>query len=189
MAPESVVLIAWLLWLASWWAAAAAWSDRAVKRPGVRREIVYRLMFTAGAMLLFASYPRRSTDWLLWNLGPGTAWGMVLFAVIGLSFTWWARIYLGRLWSSGVTRKAHHRIVDRGPYGVVRHPIYAGITLAALATAILRGTVVGVMGAALMILGCYIKARLEEHFLREQLGAEAYDAYARRVPMLVPFTR
>jgi protein-S-isoprenylcysteine O-methyltransferase Ste14 len=36
-------------------------------------------------------------------------------------------------------------------------------------------------------LGIYIKARIEETFLREQLGAEAYDAYARRVPMLVPF--
>jgi protein-S-isoprenylcysteine O-methyltransferase Ste14 len=31
-----------------------------------------------------------------------------------------------------------------------------------------------------------IKARLEEEFLREQLGAEAYGEYARRVPMLAP---
>jgi protein-S-isoprenylcysteine O-methyltransferase Ste14 len=37
-------------------------------------------------------------------------------------------------------------------------------------------------------LGIYIKARTEEAFLRDQLGAEAYDAYARRVPMLVPWS-
>ena len=39
-----------------------------------------------------------------------------------------------------------------------------------------------------MTLGWADKARLEERFLREQLGAEAYDEYARRVPMLVPGT-
>jgi len=36
------------------------------------------------------------------------------------------------------------------------------------------------------VLGFYLKARLEEQFLRAELGREAYDAYARRVPMLMP---
>ena len=39
----------------------------------------------------------------------------------------------------------------------------------------------------LMTLGWYVKARLEERFLRDELGAEAYGAYAQRVPMLLPF--
>ena len=38
-----------------------------------------------------------------------------------------------------------------------------------------------------MTVGCYIKARLEERFLRQELGADAYDAYARQMAMLVPF--
>jgi len=42
---------------------------------------------------------------------------------------------------------------------------------------------------ALMTLGWYIKARMEEGFLHEQLGADADGSYARRVPMLVPFVR
>ena len=46
---------------------------------------------------------------------------------------------------------------------------------------------VAALGAVLMTVGCYAIARVEEGFLREQLGAEAYDAYAARVPMLVPF--
>jgi protein-S-isoprenylcysteine O-methyltransferase Ste14 len=45
------------------------------------------------------------------------------------------------------------------------------------------------VGLALMTLGWYVKARLEERFLREQLGSDEYDAYAERVPMLVPFLR
>jgi protein-S-isoprenylcysteine O-methyltransferase Ste14 len=47
--------------------------------------------------------------------------------------------------------------------------------------------VLGLAGAAIITLGIWMKARLEERWLREQLGADEYDAYRRRVPMLVPF--
>jgi protein-S-isoprenylcysteine O-methyltransferase Ste14 len=141
-------------------------------------------------ILLFGGYNHRfAAEGILWRLTPAAAWIAVVVAVAGLAFTWWARIHLGRLWSSNVARKADHHVVDSGPYGVVRHPIYTGITLATIATAVMRGTVAGWAGVAIMTAGWYIKARLEEGFLREQLGAEAYDAYARRVPMLVPFLR
>ena len=40
-----------------------------------------------------------------------------------------------------------------------------------------------------MTIGWIIKARLEERFLRKELGPEAYDDYARHVPMLVPFLK
>jgi protein-S-isoprenylcysteine O-methyltransferase Ste14 len=69
----------------------------------------------------------------------------------------------------------------------VRHPIYTGVITAILATAGLRGSAGAWLGAAVMIAGFSIKARLEEEFLRKELGADAYDAYARRVPMLVPW--
>ena len=112
---------------------------------------------------------------------------MAALCITGFAFAWWARLHLGRLWSAFVTRKADHRIIDTGPYGIVRHPIYTGIILAALALAIVKGTVYAVAGTLLATLGFWIKARLEEGFLREQLGADAYDAYRRRVPMLLPF--
>jgi protein-S-isoprenylcysteine O-methyltransferase Ste14 len=86
-----------------------------------------------------------------------------------------------------VTVKADHRVVDSGPYRIVRHPIYTGILLAVYATAALKGTVLGLVSAAIITLGIWMKARLEEGFLRGELGADAYDAYRRRVPMLLPF--
>jgi protein-S-isoprenylcysteine O-methyltransferase Ste14 len=86
-----------------------------------------------------------------------------------------------------VTKKEGHHVVDTGPYRLVRHPIYTGIILSSFATAFEKGTSIAVAGAATMALGWYLKARLEERFLREQLGAEAYGAYAARVPMLLPF--
>jgi protein-S-isoprenylcysteine O-methyltransferase Ste14 len=88
-----------------------------------------------------------------------------------------------------VTRKEGHRVVDSGPYAIVRHPIYTGVITAALATMAVRGTQLAVAGVALLVVGYYLKGRLEERFLRAELGAEAYDAYARKTAMLVPFVR
>jgi protein-S-isoprenylcysteine O-methyltransferase Ste14 len=116
---------------------------------------------------------------------PPGLWGLTALVVGGLAFTWWARLHLGRLWSSAVTEKPDHRVVDTGPYGLVRHPIYSGVSWAAFATAMARGTIDAWAGAAVLLLGFYVKARIEEGFLRAQLGP-AYDAYARRVGMLIP---
>jgi protein-S-isoprenylcysteine O-methyltransferase Ste14 len=186
--PETTIQMMWLAWLVSW-LAAAAWSDRAVNRPATRHQITYRLLAGLGAVLLFGMnrYDLR-VERILWRTPIALAWAMVAVVFAGLLFTWWARIYLGRLWSSGVTRKADHHVVDTGPYGIVRHPIYTGIILASLATAAMRGITLAWLGAGVMTTGWVIKARLEEEFLREQLGLgpETYGAYARRVPMLVP---
>jgi protein-S-isoprenylcysteine O-methyltransferase Ste14 len=40
-----------------------------------------------------------------------------------------------------------------------------------------------------MMVGWFIKARVEERFLRVQLGADAYDAYARQTAMLIPYVK
>lgn len=187
--PQAAAGLLWLAWLASW-TVARAWSDRAAARPGLARQLPYFLVIVAGAVLLFSGQGHGGWPaWTSWRLGPLAGWFLFGCVSLGLLFTWWARLHLGRLWSSSVTRKADHRIVDTGPYGVVRHPIYSGLILAALATGVLRGQVLAAAGSLLFLLGMYLKARLEEGFLREQLGADEYAAYARRVPMLMPFAR
>jgi protein-S-isoprenylcysteine O-methyltransferase Ste14 len=69
----------------------------------------------------------------------------------------------------------------------VRHPIYSGVIMAAFLLAIELGTLQALAGAALFLIAFWLKARVEENFLRKELGTDAYDAYRRRVPMLVPF--
>lgn len=184
--PAVFVREVWLVWLVTWWAA-AFWSTRAVRRPAPGSQLAYRAVVIAGCVLLFGltdnGHAAGSSVWR-----PGAIAG-VLFVVVtiaGFAFTWWARLTLGTLWSSGVTRKADHRVVDTGPYALTRHPIYTGVILSAFATAFVPLTPITVPGAALIAFGFYLKARLEEGFLRQELGAEAYDEYARRVPMLVP---
>lgn len=68
----------------------------------------------------------------------------------------------------------------------MRHPIYLGLVLAGFVTTIEKGTSYALLGAAILSVGFYVKARRDERFLRE-LGADAYDAYVRKTAMLVPF--
>jgi len=186
--PERACYAICIVWAVSWFLA-AAWSSRAKSRAGVAQELPYRLLTLAGYFLLFGVRSRRQYwPFRLWILPMGVAWAMPIACIVGFGFAWWARIHLGRLWSAFVTRKSDHHIIDTGPYGIVRHPIYTGIILATIAVAIVKGTLFAVVGTLLTLLGFWVKAKLEEGFLREQLGPEAYDSYRRRVPMLVPFS-
>lgn len=160
-----------------------------MRRPALRREVLYRALTVAGAMLMFGFNPGSvRADTPLWPVAPAIGWLLAGLVICGFLFMWWARIHLGQLWSSSVTRKEHHHVVDTGPYAIVRHPIYTGLLLAIIATVLLRVTIVTLTGGTLIGAGVYVKARVEEEFLRQQLG-KPYDAYARRVPMLVPFLR
>jgi protein-S-isoprenylcysteine O-methyltransferase Ste14 len=182
--PESVIYAIWVIWVVSW-LAAAAWSATTRARVAPGREIGYRLLTALGVVMLFIATPRAVGPPLISTSGA-LGWVLVGATLCGFLFAWWARIHLGALWSGRITRKEGHRVVDTGPYGLVRHPIYTGIILACYATAVAKGTVLALAGATIMTLGWYMKARVEERFLRAELGADAYDAYARRVPMLMP---
>jgi protein-S-isoprenylcysteine O-methyltransferase Ste14 len=196
---ELTAIWLWPLWALSWWLA-ARWADKATARPGVAAEAPYRILNVIGFFLLIAIVAQpangharlRSLIQLgafghgLWTTPPLVGWALVGVELAGFGFCWWARLHLGRLWSGWVTRKADHRVIDTGPYGLVRHPIYTGLLLAALATCLIKGSPAAMVGFVVLTYSLYLKARLEERFLRDQLGAPAYDAYAVRVPMLVP---
>ena len=186
MTPSLLFRLAWGLWAVSW-VAAAFWSAPSVKRAPVPGRLLYAGVLAAGIVLLFSG----TSAWLhagrLWHVGDNGAWLLALLTIPGFLFTWWARLHLGRLWSGWVARKEGHTIVDTGPYAIVRHPIYTGLLAAILCTAVAQATLPALAGFALIALGLWLKARLEEQFLRQELGPEAYDSYRRRVPMLLPF--
>jgi protein-S-isoprenylcysteine O-methyltransferase Ste14 len=197
MWPRAATYIPWDVWAVTW-IVAALWANRTLKRPGVGMEFVYRLITLAGFVFLLAPLGRYHDGHLTLTEWPGpmgahwypplaVGWAMVGVTTLGFAFAWWARIYLGRLWSGSITRKEGHHVVDTGPYALVRHPIYTGILLSAVATAIAIGAVHAYIGAALLVIGYWIKARIEERFLSEELGSGNYAAYRRRVPMLIPF--
>lgn len=185
--PGMILSVLWLAWAVSW-LIAARWSSAPTRVEGGRVVLLYRASLVVGFCLLVFPY---RIAWLprLWRLSDFEGWLADLLALAGFAFCWWARVHLGRLWSSAVTIKPGHHIVESGPYGLVRHPIYTGLLMAILTSVLLNGTLLGVIGGLVMLAGMVTKARLEEAVLRRQLGEGAYDAYASRVPMLVPFAR
>ena len=183
--PTSACGLLWDLWIVSW-GIAAVWSRRAVARPAALDEIVHWLPTVVGfGLLAFGSVGTHFRP--LWISPPAAGWTMAGACAAGLAFTWWARIWLGSLWSGSVSRKNDHTVIQTGPYRWVRHPIYTGLILGAFAQAAAIGQAPNLLGAALMTLGLWLKARLEERFLGRELGADAYGDYRRRTPMLVPF--
>jgi hypothetical protein len=179
MQPLPAIGLVWVVWVVSW-ALAAMWVNRTVGKPPGSEELHSRLTVAAGAALLFWGFHDAPG-----YTGPA---GWILFSVVvlGIVFAWWARLHLGKLWSGRVTRKEGHRVVDTGPYGLVRHPIYAGIILSAFATGIAERRLLAVLGAVVIAVGYWLRSRLEERFLSAELGP-AYEDYARQVPMLIPF--
>ena len=178
--------IIWIVWLMSW-VAASFWSDRAQKRAATLQTWIYRAAMIAGGILLTPWTGQLLEEKPIWEVSFVGVCVLAAVMLAGLFLTWWARIYLGPLWSSVITRKKDHKIIDTGPYAFVRHPIYCGLIVAILATAVAEGKATALLGSALVILGVWLKACTEERFLMTELGPEIYDAYCRRVPMLIPF--
>jgi protein-S-isoprenylcysteine O-methyltransferase Ste14 len=187
MSPEFAFYLAWFLFFASW-AGAALWTSETAARPGFLRELPYRAATLIGFILLFEIYdPPYFPVRPLYRMADGWQWLLLVFAFLGFGFCWWARIHLGPLWSGWITKKNEHHVIDTGPYKLVRHPIYTGLIVAAVVTAIDTGTLTAIAGAVIIIVGYAFKARLEEQFLTKELGEDAYGVYRRSVPMLVPF--
>ncbi len=196
MSVGIAVNILWFVWYVTW-IAAVIWSDKTKIQMKTDMGGLHRIVSNIGFLLLFVPTASIPPSWgvfavlarKVWNEPDWMAWSLFAFVGASFGFCWWARRHLGRLWSGFVTLKEGHRVVDTGPYGLVRHPIYSGVMSAALATALIRASPMALTGFVLVVVGFAMTARIEEHFLREQLGADAYDAYRRRVPMLVPSMR
>jgi len=183
--PRVLFAVIWIGWIVSW-LVAAFWSNRTEKLAVTWDTLLYRVAIVAGAVLMTPWATRRLAAPHLWNVGYASAYALAAVTLAGILFAWWARIHIGRLWSGSITRKEGHRVVDTGPYALVRHPIYTGLIAALVASALAQATAVALAGAALLTFGFWLKARAEERFLTAELGADAYGAYRRRVPMLVP---
>jgi protein-S-isoprenylcysteine O-methyltransferase Ste14 len=184
--PFIVLLALWAIWWVSWMLA-AAWSKQSQAQLPMAEEARHRVLTIAGVVLLFAPLGSLGAVTTLYLPTTALVWTAAVVTLIGFGFAWWARISLGTLWSPNVARKEDHAIIERGPYALVRHPIYTGIILAAIATAVAKGTILAIAGAALLAVSFCVKARMEEQFLKKELGEDAYEAYRARVPMLVPF--
>jgi protein-S-isoprenylcysteine O-methyltransferase Ste14 len=120
------------------------------------------------------------------DVPAGLRWIGLLLVVAGPAFSYWSAYTLGRHFDLDVEVHGGHEIVDRGPYRIVRHPVYLGIAIHFIGACLATGNLLLVAGTVLITFpALYLRAATEEALLRRTLGP-AYDAYAKRVPMLVP---
>jgi protein-S-isoprenylcysteine O-methyltransferase len=181
------ILVCWLAFLAVWIGMAAR-TKRTVEGGTGRVRMVWTIA-TGVAVIVwhrFLANGARGGNGDLWDYSPllGVAAGVVMLG--GLAFTLWARVILAGNWAASLAFKEGHELIVRGPYRFVRHPIYSGMLLMVVATAIYTGSIAwlivlaGSFGFALM------ESRLEEALLARHFPAE-YPAYRARVKGLIPF--
>jgi protein-S-isoprenylcysteine O-methyltransferase Ste14 len=112
------------------------------------------------------------------------AMGTIVCAA-GIAFAIWARVHLGRNWSSLPEVKEDHHLVTTGPYHFVRHPIYAGVLAAVLGSILVGGAVWFVVLLFVSIAFTY-RMRKEEQLLATEFPGE-YPQYRKRTKALIPF--
>jgi protein-S-isoprenylcysteine O-methyltransferase Ste14 len=165
----------WLYWLA------AAFSMKRGRVPW-SRELRIRAVIVVVAILAIrlGAFRGHGLDTDPWRAGAG----LVLFA-LGLAFAIWARMHIGRNWGTPMTEKDEPELVTSGPYHLVRHPIYSGILIAGIGTAVALSWL---WLTAVALAGIYFlySATVEERYLTDRFP-EGYPRYKRSTKMLVPF--
>jgi protein-S-isoprenylcysteine O-methyltransferase Ste14 len=175
----------WLAWLI-YWIIAAISAKATRRREGIGSRLSHIVPLAAGILLL--SMYRAPVARLAGRFLPRTEWWFWLgfgLVALGLAFSVVARAWLGGNWSGMVTLKQDHELIRSGPYRLVRHPIYTGLLLAVLGSAIALGEWRGLIALALITASFLRKIVIEERFLTQQFGA-VYAQYRTATPALVP---
>ena len=184
---HSIIPVLWLVFAVYWGISALGakrslgvtpWWRQSLLRGGVVVLAIAVIQFTGAGRWLRAAHAYQAHSFLLGATGTAVV-------VFGIGLAVYARIYLGRNWGMPMSRKANPELVTGGPYAFVRHPIYSGIFLAML------GSAIGESALWLVLLVVFLpyfiySARREEELIREQFPAQ-YPEYMRRTKMIVPF--
>jgi protein-S-isoprenylcysteine O-methyltransferase Ste14 len=183
-----VIQLLWLLLMVYW--IAGATRSKPTRRTEWRAWSWIRLALT---VFIFASLfsPAARIGWLAQRFVPQTfalaVTGLILTA-LGIGLAAWARYTLGRNWSAAVALKQSHELVSTGPYARIRHPIYSGVLLGLVGTALAIGEWRALLAVVVLAASWLVKARKEEALLAEEFG-EAFAVHRSRTGMFLPRLR
>jgi protein-S-isoprenylcysteine O-methyltransferase Ste14 len=175
----------WLIFVA-YWALGALRTRRTASKESFASRYGILFLEVLGFVLLFSE----QAD--VGFLGRRVIPRRVALASIGVAITWagiaialWARWHLGQYWSARITIKENHKLIRTGPYSRLRHPIYTGLDLAAIGSALTIDQWRCLVGVCLIVTGYWIKARKEERMLTAQFG-EAFVQHRDETGFLLP---
>ena len=168
------------------WVAGAVMTKRTERVQTPESHVLHIILATVAFYLIFRRTGFASFDQQILPDSAAIAYTGLMLTFAGIAFAAWARIILGGNWSAVVTIKQGHNIVRRGPYAIVRHPIYSGGLLGLLGTALLTGELRSLLALPLIFAAWWTKLRMEEQFMTEKFGND-YQQYRREVKALIPF--
>ena len=180
-----LVEVPWIVFVLYWIVSAIRTRDTLQTESFASRYAIL-LIEAAGFVLLF----RHSAG--IGFLGNRVMHRTLASAIVGSILTWmgiglaiWARYHLAEYWSARITIKEDHQLIRTGPYARLRHPIYSGIVLAAIGSAVVIDQWRCVLGVGLVLVGYCIKARKEETMLTQQFG-DAFCEHQKHAGFLIP---
>ncbi|HLH46654.1 MAG TPA: isoprenylcysteine carboxylmethyltransferase family protein [Acidimicrobiales bacterium] len=176
---DPVIIVVWIaFWI--YWLAASAGTKSGRSRWG--RFVGFRVAVVIVAVVLVRAkaFKGATVNHDLW-LGVV---GFVVF-LCGLAVAVWARRYLGSNWGMPMSEKDDPELVTSGPYHLIRHPIYSGIILGMVGTAV---AITWYWLIAVAVIGGYFiySAVVEERHMTE-VFPDSYPAYKHSSKMLIPF--
>lgn len=181
---RAITIIAFLLWLLIYWEGGRrAIADIRHTTSGLDAGLMLTIaggtvVIVVGGLLILLGQVEIPAG-LVTSL-PG-----LLLTATGIGGTLYARHYLGRFWTAEAVVQEEHRVVDTGPYALVRHPIYAAAVLLYLGLGLALNAWWSWIAVVLVIAAYAWKTRLEDRLLGSELpGYKAYCGKTRY--MLIP---
>ena len=182
----SVIYDLWGL-LAFVWLIFTFINKRTVRREGIFGQFLVLILLFIGFAFIFNPYLSFIIIRYRFYIPSSVGWFGVFLTACGVVLAVWARFVIGRNWSgAAITLKENHKLVQTGAYSIMRHPIYAGLLLAAVGMMITKGTIGDLIGIAFLLAAFLIRIPKEEKLMSEQFPEE-YPEYMKRVKALIPF--
>lgn len=178
------------VWLAVclYWALTSRRVKPVARHEGPATRAVQIGLLVCFAVLMFRPWP--TGVFFEFQIVPRSVFSSLIglgIAIFGAAIAIAARSSLGGNWSAGATIKEGHELIRTGPYALVRHPIYLGLTIAALGTALAFGELRNLIALPVLIVAFRLKQLNEERFLLETFG-DRYRAYQHAVrSAMIPF--
>ncbi len=187
------VAILWLAFYAYW--AYSIFYEKATKRSKaveraepLARATASRLALWAAALFSLVSFPQQNYPFNI-SFMPASLpapWLGFEVGLVGVLFEVWARRALGGNWNADPALKKGQTLTTEGPYSIVRHPIYSGIALLVIGSAIVQNSITGLCGIVFILVFAYIRIREEDRLMAEKFGKD-YDKYRASVKAFIPY--
>jgi isoprenylcysteine carboxyl methyltransferase (ICMT) family protein YpbQ len=181
---QQLILLFWIAFIV-YWGVSAVGVKRNIKGGGWARSSGIRILIVVAIILLMeALFSGSDGQFFAYQLGYGVELAGTILCVAGIAFAIWARIHLGKNWSGTPSIKEGHELITSGPYRFVRHPIYTGMLVALIGSALVNG-----IDLIILLIFCVVfmlRIPVEERYMM-QLFPDQYPEYKKRTKALIPF--